>query len=74
MVANDFGSALFGVGDGIRHRAGGEMGLGAELPVYVDGDLSLFAGIDATAKLFPDDLGPMLYVGGGATFGVGYAL
>jgi hypothetical protein len=34
----------------------------------------LFGTVDASAKLFPDDLGPMVYAGGGLHLGMGYDL
>jgi hypothetical protein len=74
VVAGDFGSALFGVGDGIRHRAGGELGAGLDIPLVRRDDLTLFGTVDASAKLFPDDLGPMVYAGGGLHLGMGYDL
>lgn len=74
VVAGDFGSALFGIGDGIRHRAGGEAALGVDLPLWSRNDFELFGAVDASAKLFPDDLGPIVYAGGGLTLGFNYAL
>ena len=74
VVANDFGSAIFGIGDGIRHRAGGELGLGLDIAVWEREDFELFASVSADARLFPDDLGPLVYAGGGLGVGFNYAL
>jgi hypothetical protein len=74
VVAGDYASALFGIGDGIRHRAGGEAGIGLDLPLYTKRDFELFGAVDASAKLFPDDLGPVVYAGGGLHLGFNYAL
>jgi hypothetical protein len=74
VVADDFGSALFGVGDGIRHRAGGEAVVGIDFPVWEDGDWEIFGAVDGELKLFPDDLGPVLYAGGGLNLGMNYTL
>jgi hypothetical protein len=74
VVAGDYASALFGIGDGIRHRAGGEAGLGVDLSLWTRNDFELFGAVDASAKLFPDDLGPLVYVGGGLHLGFNYTL
>ena len=74
FVEHEPASALVGVGDGIRHRTGGELAVGCEYPVYVDGDFHVFAGADAFARLFPDSVGPIVYGGAGARFGFDYAL
>jgi hypothetical protein len=74
VVADDFGSALFGIGDGIRHRAGGELGIGADMGLWEDDDWQLYGALDGSFKLFPDDLGPMLYGGAGLNLGMSYTL
>ncbi len=74
VVANDFGSALFGVGDGIRHRAGGEVGIGVDVKMWQRKALHLYVTVDANAKFFPDELGPKVYAGGGVGVGFNYAL
>ena len=74
VVANDFGSAIFGIGDGIRHRAGGELGLGVDIEMWRRKQVHLFVGIDGTARLFPDELGPLLYAGGGVSAGFNWSL
>jgi len=57
--------SLFGIGSGIRHRAGGGLSLGAEVPLpsgHTRPGVSLFA--EATTIYFPDPtLGPSAYFG-----------
>ena len=36
VVAKDYLRAAFGVGDGIRHRAGGEVAVGVDVPLVVE--------------------------------------
>jgi hypothetical protein len=74
VFADDVGSAIFGVGDGIRHRFGGELGLGLDIPFYTKEDLSFFVAPEAKGAVFPDDLGPLVYAGGGVNVGLSYAL
>ena len=75
VVADDFGSALLGIGDGIRHRAGGELGLGVDIDIArVSESWQLYGAVDGSAKLFPDELGPMLYAGAGLNLGMSYTL
>jgi hypothetical protein len=74
VVAEDPAGALFGVGDGIRHRFGGEAGVGLDVPVYQEKDLSLFVTGEGSVKIFPDDLGPLVYAGAGLGFGMNYHL
>jgi hypothetical protein len=64
---------LFGIGAGIRHRAGGGLSLGVEIPLSESKDKRFtWIGIaDVTAMYFPDDtLGPHAYVG--INFGIGF--
>ncbi len=74
VVADDVGTMLLGIGDGIRHRFGGELGGGLDVPFWTRKDLSFFAGVDVYAKLMPDDLGPLVQAGGGFNLGLSYAL
>lgn len=72
-VANAPAGTLFGIGAGIRHRAGGGLSLGAEAPLQESRDkrLTWLAIADLTAIYFPDDtLGPVAYFG--VTVGVGF--
>lgn len=70
-VENAPAGTLFGIGAGIRHRAGGGLSLGAEIPIGKREERLAWALIaDVTAMYFPDDtLGPHSYVG--INFGVG---
>jgi len=62
--------SILGVGDGLRHRAGGALGLGVELPVkrYATGS-DLYLALDVGGTAFADDRGPRWYVSG--TLGLG---
>lgn len=71
---NDFGGALLGIGDGIRHRAGFSWSLGADVPFAHTGRTEFFAGMDALATVFPDPRGPVFYMGGGLWVGMHYSL
>lgn len=75
VIAGDFGKALFGVGDGIRHRPGFEVAAGVDVPFWDnEDDLEIYGLIDGGAKIFPDDLGPVAYPGGGMNVGLNYEL
>jgi hypothetical protein len=74
VIAGDFGKALFGVGDGIRHRPGVELGGGVDVPFWEEGDFEIYGLLDGSAKIFPDQLGPLVYGGGGLNVGMSYAL
>ena len=62
--------SIVGIGDGLRHRAGGNAGLGVELPLRRFGASDLYGVLDVSATAFADDRGPSWYVS--ATLGVGY--
>jgi len=75
VVAGAFGKALFGVGDGIRHRPGLELAAGVDVPFWDnEDDLEIYGLIDGGAKIFPDHLGPVVYPTGGMNVGLNYAL
>lgn len=74
VIAGDVGSMFIGIGDGIRHRFGAELGVGLHVPFWARKDLSFFGGVDGYAKLMPDDIGPMVQAGGGLNLGLTYAL
>jgi len=66
---------LFGIGAGIRHRAGGGVSLGAEVPFARTrfGEIFLFGSGSAT--VFPDtSLGPLVYAGVAVGIGVNYLI
>lgn len=66
--------ALFGVGDGIRHRGGFGSSLGLDLVVAKMQRAELVVGADANGTWFPDPRGPNLYYGGGLWAGLDYGL
>jgi hypothetical protein len=72
-VRNDPLGALVGVGDGIRHRAGGDFAVGADLPLHHGPQLDVYAAIEAVADWFPDPRGPSVYALGGVALGVSHA-
>jgi|GEM_PF-1028191 len=71
-VAQNPGGFLFGIGSGIRHRAGGGLTLGAEIPIRKSrsGDLEWVVIAELEGIGFPDPLGPSFYWGG--NFGIGF--
>lgn len=66
--------AIFGVGDGIRHRAGGEVALGIDFPLRRDKRVQWVLSLEGSTILFPDPRGPQLYVLGGLAMGANYSL
>ncbi len=63
-VENSPAGVLFGVGSGIRHRAGGGVTLGVEIPQKRLGPKTEPAFVVNTNALwFPDELGPHWYLG-----------
>jgi hypothetical protein len=74
VVVDDVGGAIFGVGDGIRHRFGGEVGVGLDVPFFEREKVVLYAAIEGSAKIFPDELGPKVYAGGGVSFGSSFLI
>jgi hypothetical protein len=73
-VKEDPFGALFGVGDGIRHRGGFGAGLGADLPFRRDGSLEWTVGADLTGTYLPDPRGPRWYAMLGLYIGANYTL
>jgi hypothetical protein len=74
VVADDPIGAIFGIGDGIRHRGGLEGAVGLELPLFRDGGLEAFAALESAVTWFYDPRGPTWYAGAGASIGVTYDL
>jgi hypothetical protein len=66
--------ALFGVGDGIRHRGGFGSSLGADFVVTRGIATAFLIGADVNGTWFPDPRGPGLYYGGGLWAGLDYSL
>jgi len=65
--------ALFGVGDGIRHRMAGRAGMQIALPVWNYGRGIMFVALDLDATKFMDmDKGPSWMASGGVSFGATY--
>jgi hypothetical protein len=73
-VKQEPAGTLFGIGDGIRHRGGGEAALGLDYAFSKKKSFDWLVGGEVIADLFPDQKGPKLYVGGAATIGINYAL
>jgi len=69
-VKEDAFGAIWGVGDGIRHRGGFEGALGADIPFKTFKKWEFHALIEGFCTGFPDPRGPAVY--GGATAGVGF--
>lgn len=66
--------ALLGVGDGIRHRTGLEVGAGFDIPLWKRSRWELLLGLEGNASWLTYSFGPSWYWGGGASFGFHYAL
>ncbi len=64
-VENAPAGVVLGIGSGIRHRAGGGLSLGTEIPFRRDssGKVTWLMLANATGTWFPDVLGPHFYVG-----------
>ncbi len=71
----DFVNSFIGVGDGIRHRGGGEFGLGMDIPVRTIQAWQLHVTMEGVATVFPpDNKGPRVYGAGIFGFGFNYSL
>ncbi|MBX3201722.1 MAG: hypothetical protein KF850_17050 [Labilithrix sp.] len=66
--------ALFGVGDGIRHRGGFAGSLGTDLVIARGASSAFLLGVDVNSTWFPDPRGPAVYFGGGLWAGLDYSL
>jgi hypothetical protein len=73
-VANEPFGAIFGVGDGIRHRAGLDGGLGVDIPFSKQKAWEFHARVELLLTGFPDERGPAIYGGGNLGLGFNYAL
>jgi hypothetical protein len=73
-VEQNIGGAIFGVGDGIRHRGGAEGALGVEWPFFQRLPWGLFASAELSFAGFPNSSGPGWYFLGSLGFGVQYTL
>lgn len=66
---------VFGIGSGIRHRAGGGATLGVEIPLGAPAAMSFYVPLGTTVVWFPDaTLGPSAYVGVHGGLGVTFDL
>ncbi len=72
-VQRDPFGALLGVGDGIRHRAGGDFAAGTDVMLHHDARIDVYARIEAVADWFPDPRGPAVYGLGSAALGISHA-
>lgn len=73
-VEQNVGGAIFGVGDGIRHRGGAEGALGVDWTFYQKLPWSVFANAEASFAGFPNSSGPGWYILGGVGLGIHYTL
>jgi hypothetical protein len=66
---DQFFQSIFGVGDGLRHRGGVNLGIGVEIPVrrYERGDI--YVALDVGGTTFADDRGPSWYVSASGALG-----
>lgn len=74
VVADEPFGAVFGIGDGIRHRGGFEGGLGIDLSIWRGEGFSAYGTLSAQLAWFYDPRGPHVYAGGGAGLGLAYYL
>jgi hypothetical protein len=73
-VEQNVGGAIFGVGDGIRHRGGAEGALGVDWPFAKRKQWSFFANAEVSFAGFPNSSGPGWYFLGGLGIGVHYSI
>jgi hypothetical protein len=74
-IDDDPHGALFGVGNGIRHRGGYGASTGFLYPFQRAGKLGeWYVGADAWTTYFPDNRGPSVYAGGSAWLGFAFRL
>ncbi len=68
-------SAALGIGDGIRHRAGGRAGISLAVPMFAYSRGDAYLAIDLDATLFSEDTrGPRWMSSGGVSFGFTFDL
>lgn len=66
--------AIFGVGDGIRHRGGFGSSLGVDVPVHKGKSTELVVGVDTSGCWFLDPRGPKGYLGGSLWLGLNFGI
>lgn len=74
VVAQDPAGAFFGIGDGIRHRGGGELGVGMTFDLAENEDFLVYAAVEGNGMFFPDPRGPQVYAAISSALGFRYAL
>jgi hypothetical protein len=72
VVEEDPAGVLVGTGDGIRHRAGGELAAGADVPLLKEKDYVVVGSGELMMSYFPDPRGPAWYFGGAVALGIDY--
>lgn len=72
VVEEDPAGVLVGIGDGIRHRAGGELAGGADIPLFKANDYVVVGSSELMMSVFPDPRGPTWYFGGAIALGIDY--
>jgi hypothetical protein len=73
-VNGDLFGAVFGVGDGIRHRGGFEWAGGVEVPFAKVKRTQFFASGEGLVTYFPDPRGPAAYGGLLLNLGLNYSI
>ena len=74
-VREDPYGTIFGVGNGIRHRAGFGSSLGVDYPIQkTKSGTEVTLGIDTSGAWFPDPRGPKIYAGGALWLGLNFGL
>ncbi|MEQ8273474.1 MAG: hypothetical protein RMA76_09005 [Deltaproteobacteria bacterium] len=74
VVQESPAGALFGIGDGIRHRGGGELGLGLTFDIAENDGIGVYASVEGNGMFFPDPRGPTVYAAFSSALGLRYAL
>lgn len=74
VVANEPAGAIFGIGDGIRHRGGLAGGVGTDIAIYEADGFGAYGLVEVVTNWFYDARGPQWYVGGGVGLGLSYDL
>lgn len=73
-VEQNIGGAVFGVGDGIRHRGGAEGAIGVDWTLMTQKQWSFFGTLETSFAGFPNSSGPDWYLLGSLGIGINYAL
>ncbi len=73
-AAQNVGGAVFGVGDGIRHRGGAEGAIGIDYTFFTKKEWSIFGNAETSFAGFPNSSGPGWYILGGLGLGFQYSI